>query len=405
MKNENNAENMSLSKQRKLERKKEIAKQKKQSVMNKLIWSIVAIVVVGLIVWACVSSAQKKANTISTTPNFSAELGDDGRIEKIKAADYITMPAYNGIDVAKADIEYSDESVDADIQAKLTEHKYVNDSAELVAADGDEVSIDYVGTVDGVEFDGGSAQDFALTLGSNSFIDDFEAQIVGHSVGETFIVDVTFPETYQNNPDLAGCDAQFTVTLKGIYTLPEFTDEFVAEYLSDYASTTDEYRTYLKDTKFESNLREYIQNYIVENTVVVDTPTKYMRALKNNYKANEYSSFQYTNSMFSSYYGYTVYASFEDYLSQTYSMTEAEYDASLEEKVQDNLKYSLFCQAVADAEGITATLDETKTYFMGQGGTEDDFTSEVGTYGAGYMVQSMLFEKVINMMCENANVQ
>lgn len=405
MKNENTAETMSLSKQRKIERKKEIARQKKQSAVNKIVWSVIAIVIVGLIVWACISSAQKKANTISTEPNFSAELSDDGRIQNIKAADYITVPAYDEINVAMADVEYSDEAVEADIKARLAEHKIVDDSAELVAADGDEVSIDYVGTVDGVEFDGGSAQDYALTLGSNSFIDDFEAQIVGHSVGETFIVDVTFPETYRNNPDLAGCDAQFTVTLKGIYTLPEFTDEFVAANLSQYASTVEEYRTYLKDTNYKNNLREYIQNYIVENTVVVDTPTKYMRALKNNYKANEYSSFQYTNSMFSSYYGYTVYASFEDYLSQTYSMTEAEYDASLEEKVQDNLKYALFCQAVADAEGITATLDDTRAFFVAQGGTEENFDSEVETYGAGYMVQSMIFEKVLDLMYGRAVVK
>ncbi len=88
----------------------------------------------------------------------------------------------------------------------------------LVAEDGDTVNIDYVGSIDGVAFDGGSTNGAGadLVLGSGTYIDGFEEQIVGHSVGETFDIEVTFPENYGSS-DLAGQDAVFEITLNGIY--------------------------------------------------------------------------------------------------------------------------------------------------------------------------------------------
>lgn len=88
-------------------------------------------------------------------------------------------------------------------------------TANAVAALEDTVIIDYVGTVDGVEFDGGTANDYSLVLGSGSFIDGFEDQIVGHKVGDKFDVNVTFPEDYSSE-DLQGKDAVFAVNLKEI---------------------------------------------------------------------------------------------------------------------------------------------------------------------------------------------
>lgn len=88
----------------------------------------------------------------------------------------------------------------------------------LTVEDGDTVNIDYVGTVDGVEFSGGNTQGMGtdLTIGSGSYIDDFEEQLIGHKVGETVTVEVTFPENY-GNEDLNGKDAVFEVVINGIY--------------------------------------------------------------------------------------------------------------------------------------------------------------------------------------------
>ena len=359
MKNSSTAE-MSLSKQRKIARQHEIEKKKKQAVITKISLACVGILAICLIVFGCIRYIDKKAKSVTADSNYSAQLDENGMIKGVKATDYITMPEYNGIKVSLADIDYSDESVESDITKVLESHKYVDDTEGLAAADGDTVKIDYVGKIDGVEFEGGSDEGHDLTLGSGSFIDDFEDQIVGHTVGETFEVEVTFPEDYSNDATLAGKDAVFTVTLNGVYKLPEFTDEFVTENLSEYASTTDEYRQYLKSTNQEKNLSQYVSDYIVSNTVINDYPSDYLKQLKANYKAGEYSYYEYMNSMYSNYYGAAQYSSFEDYISKSYSMTEAEYDESLGEKVEGSLKRALFCQAVAEKENITATLDEAR---------------------------------------------
>lgn len=389
-------EAMSLSKQRKQSRKEEIARKKKQAVINRVIWIAVAVVVVGLIAWGAIRAEIKKANSVTADSNYSAQLKDDGTIKGVKASEYINIPDYRNITAALSDIEYSDESIDADIESVLESNMYISDSTDIAAADGDEVNIDYVGSIDGVEFEGGAAEGYDLVLGSNSFIDDFEAQIEGHIAGDEFDVEVTFPDEYSNNPDLAGCDAVFKVKLNGIYVKPEFTDEFVAEKLSDYATTVEEYRQYLKDTNYESNLTAYIQDYLVDNSTLIKTPGKYQKQLKANYKAYEYSNFQYMNSMYSTYYGYTPYETFEDYITEYYSMTEAEYDASLGDKVDEEMRYILACLTIAEKEGITATTEEAHEHFIAEGGTEENYETMIETYGAGYLTQQLLCEKVID---------
>ena len=104
-----------------------------------------------------------------------------------------------------------------------------------------------------MEFDGGSAQGYDLTIGSGSFIDNFEQQLIGTHPGDQVTVNVTFPEEYANNPDLAGKAAAFAVTVNGIKELPEFNDEFVKTNLADYAQTVEEYKQYLKDTNYKNS--------------------------------------------------------------------------------------------------------------------------------------------------------
>lgn len=94
----------------------------------------------------------------------------------------------------------------------------LNTETGVVVEEGDTINLDYTGYVDGVEFSGGSTQGYGtdLTLGSGSYIDGFEDAVIGHEVGETFDIEVTFPENYQN-VDLAGQDATFTITINGVY--------------------------------------------------------------------------------------------------------------------------------------------------------------------------------------------
>lgn len=126
--------------------------------------------------------------------------------------------------------------------------------------DGDTVNIDYVGSVDGVEFENGSTQNMgtSVTIGVTSYIDDFLEQLIDRLPGENFDIEVTFPDPYPNNPDLSGKDAVFNVTINYITetVAPELTDEFISENLTaTYGWTTvEEIREeFSKDLKKFSN--------------------------------------------------------------------------------------------------------------------------------------------------------
>ncbi|MBR4776286.1 MAG: FKBP-type peptidyl-prolyl cis-trans isomerase, partial [Lachnospiraceae bacterium] len=380
MANENKNEGMSLSKQRKLERQAEIAKKKKQAFVIKVVVALIALAIVGLCIWAII----KKMNKVEANYNFSEQIDNNGMIKGIKASDYVNTVDYKNLTAPLSEIEYPDEKVEENIKSQLSSHQALSNSTDLIAKNGDKVNIDYVGTINGEEFEGGSATGADLTLGSNTFIDDYEAQIEGHKPGESFNVEVTFPTDYKTAA-LAGKDAVFAVTLNGIYVNPEFNDEFVQEYLSDYATTAEGYRQYLKDTNYKNNLITYVEKYVVANSTFKSFPSAYFKQMKGNYKANEIARMNYNNQIYQQYFGTNGYESFEAYLSQTYSQTEEEFDSSIEERVSDTVKYAIFCQAVAEKEGITATIDEVKEYYIANGGLEDNFNSQIENYGQGYL--------------------
>ena len=157
----------------------------------------------------------------------------------------VEVKDYKGIEVEKVVNDVTDE----DVQKKLDELREKN--ARIVTVDdraaenGDTVKIDFEGFKDGVAFDGGKAEDFDLELGSGQFIPGFEDQIVGHSVGESFDINVTFPEEYQVK-DLAGAPAVFKINLKSISKkeLPELDDDMVKD--STDFDTVDEYKADVK---------------------------------------------------------------------------------------------------------------------------------------------------------------
>ena len=136
---------------------------------------------------------------------YSDGLDENGYWSGIRALDYVTLPEdYASISLKKADIEPTEEDVQSQIDSLLSQNTTTQQITDRAAADGDTVNIDYVGTVDGVAFTGGTYSGYSLTLGSGSFIDGFEDQIVGHKPGETFDVNVTFPDGYSDSTDAEG---------------------------------------------------------------------------------------------------------------------------------------------------------------------------------------------------------
>lgn len=162
----------------------------------------------------------------------------------------VVLGEYKGLEIEAVPTEVSDEMIDNEIDKQRHLNARRINIDDRAAKEGDKVNIDFEGKVDGVAFDGGTAEDQELELGSGSFIPGFEEGIVGHEVGEAFDIEVSFPEDYHSE-ELKGKDAVFSITLNSIAVeeLPEVDDEFIKD-ISEF-DTVDEYKEDLKKQKVE----------------------------------------------------------------------------------------------------------------------------------------------------------
>ena len=157
----------------------------------------------------------------------------------------VTLGEYKGIEVEKASAEVSDEDIEAELKKVQEQNSRLITVEDRAVEDGDQTVVDFEGFVDGTPFEGGKGEDYPLTIGSHSFIDTFEEQLIGKNIGEECEVNVTFPEEYHAK-ELAGKPAVFKVTVKEIKRkeLPELNDEFAGE-VSEF-ETLEEYKNDVK---------------------------------------------------------------------------------------------------------------------------------------------------------------
>ena len=205
----NEANSVSKSKQKREARKAEVKAEKvKKGFDAALAWIVgivCAAIVIGLIGMGIYTSASK----VAPSDNYSAGLTEEGYIEGAdisKAKDL----GLETLKVSLADVEFKDDEVNSQVDSLLSQHAFYSDDATKEVKDGDTINLDYVGTVDGVAFDGGSTNGngTTLTIGSGTYIDTFEQQLIGSHPGDSVTVNVTFPEDY-GNADLAGKPAVF----------------------------------------------------------------------------------------------------------------------------------------------------------------------------------------------------
>ena len=264
---------------------------------------------------------------------------------------YATITSYKGVEVDKIDKpEVSDDDVDAQIQSTMIEH-IADITEQRAATEGDKAIIDFVGKKDGEAFQGGTSSNYALELGSNTFIDGFEDGIIGHTPGETFDLNLTFPENYQST-DLAGQEVVFTVTLNGF--LPELSDDIV-KILADKSETVEEYKKEVKndlqatkDESYESSLKEAAWNAILDNTEVKEYPED---------KVQEYIDMmneQYETM--ASYYN----MEFEDFLTTYMQMDQDTYDEKVKEAAEKQVKSDLARDLLLDNVKKIDTSDEAR---------------------------------------------
>ena len=273
--------------------------------------------------------------------------------------DYVTITKYKGVEIDKVDADaLSDNDVEAQINSVLQSKSTTTEVTDRAAQTGDTVTIDYEGTTD--------AQ---LTLGSGQFIDGFEDGVVGHNIGDTFDLNLTFPENY-GNEDLAGQAVVFTVTLKGISQtdLPELTDEFV-QSVSDTSKTVEEYKKEIKKS-LKKNSKENQQNTIkenawkavLENTTVNKYPKKDLKNMISSIKT------QYKNM--ASYYN----VDFADFLKQYMNMDEETFNSKATQAAKDQVKANLAADLIIEKAKINVsdkTLEKKYKEYAKAYGYED----------------------------------
>ena len=394
---------MTASKAKRERAKDEREAAKRASTRNKVILVAVCAAIVGLIVAFNVMQWYKEKNRTHASTDYSAMLNEDGTIQGVNVADYVKTFDVNGVKIARADVEYTDEEMQEDINAELEEHMVLSDDKNAAIADGDEVSIDYVGTMDGVEFEGGSAQDYRLAIGSGSFIDDFEEQLIGHHPGEKVTVNVTFPDPYENNPDYAGKDAAFDVTIKGIYQKPTYDDNFVKETLASHGAevgqTVAEFEQYLKDTHYKEKLSSAVDTYISENISAESYPADYIKHLKSLQMTLNEQNFDYMKQM---YAAYGMNFDYDSVMAYYNAATADDYEKVLQEAAEETCLNNMAYQDLAAQAGITVT-DEQYDAFI----TENEVSEEAQeTYGKGYLIQQYILPDLVkDYIAEHATVE
>ena len=193
--------------------------------------------------------------------------------------DKITIKQYKGLEVEETEvIKVTDEDVESSIASTLSTMATYTDITDRAVEEGDVVTMDYVGTVDGVAFERGTAQGAELEIGSGTYIPGFEEQLIGHKVGEVFDINVTFPEGYSE--ELGGKDAVFNITLNKIQqvNIPELTDELLPQ-IGTEAKTVEEYKKEVKADLEKSNKEsaetenmQKIWQALIENCVIDKYP-------------------------------------------------------------------------------------------------------------------------------------
>ena len=314
----------------------------------------------------------------------------------------VVLGDYKGLEIEAVPDEVSDEMIENEIDKQRhlnARHINIDDRA---AEDGDKVNIDFEGKVDGVAFEGGSAEDQELELGSGSFIPGFEEGIVSHEIGETFDIDVKFPEDYFNE-DLKGKDAVFTITLNSIAVeeLPEVDDEFIKD-ISEF-DTVDEYKADLKKQKteeVEANAKNIRMDRALEAAAAnakVDVP----EVMVNNAIDEQIRSMD--NNMRSQ--GLQL----EQYL-QMLGQSLDDFKDSMRPDAEKEVLKSLVLEAIVEAEKFEISDDEVEAYaremseryFKGDEDKQEEMIKTMMESNKDLMKSDLERKKAVELLVDNA---
>ena len=383
-----------------------------------LITAVAALTAVSMA--ACNSNSTPEATTAAETTAAAGETATestvaaesvDPEVEKLENTEVPEMPDVKDMGYIKmADLStltvettpkqvVDDEMIDSQINSLLSSYK---DEVDEAAKDGDTVNIDYVGTIDGVEFDGGSATGYNLTLGSGTFIPGYEDQLIGAKKGEKVTVKVTFPEDY-GNADLQGKDAEFAVTVNTVSRTPELTDEWLkkhAEDLETEAKTVAEFRDEQKallqaqvDYSYNSNVRTEALQQIVDNSEIGMSD-----AMKDYAEAYVIKSEIDTASR----YGYTL-ANMLD----MYGMSVDEFKEEMAGFAADYASQRIVVATIAEEQGIKASdelIDKLAEEISGISGQKVNKVMLIEQYGGDAVKEEAVNNAVLQYIQDNVKI-
>lgn len=332
------------------------------------------------------SASATTADTTEATPLETEEFVAEGSIK---------LGEYKGIPVSTTKAEVTEEELDAQIEQILRTNAEIVE-VDRAAKDGDTVNIDYIGMLDGKAFDGGTAEKSDLVLGSNSFIDGFEAGLVGVKKGDKKDLNLTFPEVYSNNPDLAGKAVVFQVTVNSVKEeqLPELNDGFVLKNSPEDLNVAN-YKKRLNDDMLKQ--KEY-QIESQRNFAIIDA----ILAKSEIVCATDDVDKEYNNQlqMFTSeaaMYGldFATYASM-------YGMDEAGFKNEIRTMAKEGVKQKMVFAEIAKNENIAVT-DEDRTELAKMNNLEDA-AALIEQYGQEEVDNAALSQKVMDFLVENAAI-
>lgn len=300
---------------------------------------------------------------------------------------YVTLGDYTGMTIDRIKTTVTDDDVQEEVQNDLYTNADYTEVTDRAAQNGDTVNIDYIGKIDGAEFDGGSDADFDLELGSGTFLSDFEDGIVGMKTGETNDITVTFPEDYDG--ELDGKTAVFSVTVNSItdVTLPEYNDSYVQD---NYGFDT--------TAEFEASLKSDLQEQYDDDAHYTACADALTQAVDN--------------------------ASFDGYPQELYDTTKTQVesdnqafaeqlgiewtdlvgeDYDIEDDVLSAIHEKMVVCVIADKEKLTITDDELNSYIddnweLYEYDSKDAFVEDNGEDALRY---TLLYDKVLDFLGEN----
>ncbi len=348
------------------------------------------------------AAAVESGLEITSQPTIDAVQMEKGKdfifTAEVALKPEVTLGEYKGIEVEKKEIEVTDEEVAKELVNVQEQNSREITVEDRPVQDGDIVNIDYAGSVDGVAFDGGTAKDQNLVIGSHTFIDTFEDQLIGKNIGDEVNVNVTFPEEY-HAPDLAGKPALFEVKINGIKTkeLPVLDDDF-AQDVSEF-DTLDEYKEDIKKKLVEqkeqaakTDKENAVLEKIVENAQM-DIPEAMIETQQQQLADDFAQRLSYQGLQIEQYFQFT-------------GMTREKFMEDLKPQALKTIQTRLVLEAIVDAENIEVTEEELNAEYEKMASTYQMEVEKIKEILAGAQEESMkkdiAVQKAIDFVAEQA---